>query len=161
MRALLHEGQRMERGIQSPCIPVGCAFFEYDRRGSVESYSEQLVIMKTKFILLLMGVLTLGSLSSCVAPYGVGYGYNNYSPYYGGFGGYNNYYRPGYAYSGYRSPYYGRPGFSGYRGGVGPGGYRGGGFTHVGGGSFGGNSFGGGAFHGGGFHGGGFGGHHR
>jgi len=105
--------------------------------------------MKTKLMLLLTAVITLGSLSSCVVPYGyASTGY--YRPWYGGFGGYgvyNNYYaRPGYAYGGYRAPYYGRPGFTGYRPGFG--GYRGG-YTHVGG-------FGGG-FHGG--HMGGF--HHR
>ena len=112
-------------------------------------FDEPLVIMKTKFILLFTAVISLGSLSSCVVPYGGGYGYNNYYPWYGGFGGYgiyNNYYsRPGYAYGGYRGPYYGRPGFTGYR----PGGFGGyhGGFAHSGG-------FGG-------FHGGGFAGHHR
>ena len=110
--------------------------------------------MKTKFILLLTAVITLGSLSSCVAPYGYGggYGYNNYYPWFGGFGGYNNYYytRPGYAYGGYRQPlgmrgpYAGRPGFTGYRSGFG--GYHSN-FAHSGG-------FGG-------FHGGGFAGHHR
>jgi len=93
--------------------------------------------MTTKLILLISAVITLGSLSSCVVPYGGGYGYNNY------------YSRPGYAYSGYRSPYYGRPGFTGYRPGFG--GYHGG-YTHVGG-------FGGGGFHSG--HMGGFGGHHH
>lgn len=88
--------------------------------------------MKTKLILLLTAVITLGSLSSCVVPYGyASTGYRR--PYYGGYGVYNNYYaRPG-----YRSPYYGRPGFSGYRPGFtgyrpGFGGYRGG-YTHVGG----------------------------
>ena len=58
--------------------------------------------MKTKFILLLTAVISLGSLSSCYyGGYGGGYGYNNYYPWFGGFGGYgiyNNYYaRPGYA----------------------------------------------------------------
>lgn len=105
--------------------------------------------MKTKLILLLTAVITLGSLSSCVVPYGyASTGYRR--PYYGGYGVYNNYYarpgyvRPGYAYGGYRSPYYGRPGFTGYRPGFsgyrpgftgyrpGFGGYRGG-YTHVGG----------------------------
>lgn len=103
--------------------------------------NEPSLIMKTKLILLVTAVLTLGSLSSCVVPYGPAYGYNNYRPgYYGGIGLYNNYYRrPGYVYSGYRSPYYGRPGFVGYRPGYhhayrpGYSGYRGGGFTHVGG----------------------------
>ncbi|MDI1315369.1 hypothetical protein [Prosthecobacter sp.] len=108
--------------------------------------------MKTKLILLLSAVITLGSLSSCVAPYGAGYGYGNnyYRSGYVGSGLYTNYYsRPGYAYSGYRSPYHNRPGFTGYRPTVGyrphVGGYRGGGFTRVGGFS-----------HPGGFH-----GHHR
>lgn len=98
------------------------------------------VIMKTKLILLLTAVITLGSLSSCVVPYG--YASTGYYRPWGGYGVYNNYYaRPGYAYGGYRAPYYGRPGFTGYRPGFG-------GYTHVGG-------FGGGGFHGGhmgGFH---------
>lgn len=97
--------------------------------------------MKTKLMLLVTAVITLGSLSSCVVPYGyASTGY--YRPWYG-YGVYNNYHaRPDYAYSGYRAPYYGRPGFTGYRSGWG--GYHGG-YTHVGG------------FHGG--HMGGF--HHR
>jgi len=95
-------------------------------------------IMKTKLILLLTAVLTLGSLSSCVVPYGVGCGYNN-----------NYYARPGYAYGGYRGPYHGRPSFTSYRPGYTGyrpcvGGYRRTGYTRVG-----------------GFYGGGFGGHHH
>jgi hypothetical protein len=127
--------------------------------------TEPPVTMKTKLILLFTAILTLGSLSSCVVPYGTGYGYNNYyrPSYYGGglysglgygglygglgYGGiYNNYY-PSYRYSGYRPTYgYNRPlGYSGYRPSYssyrpGFGGYHGG-YTHVGG------------YHGGGFHG--------
>lgn len=89
-------------------------------------------------MLLLTAVITLGSLSSCVVPYG--YASTGYYRPWGGYGVYNNnnyYARPGYAYGGYRSPYYGRPGFSGYRPGFtgyrpGFGGYHGG-YTHVGG----------------------------
>lgn len=95
--------------------------------------------MKTK-LLLVTAVLTLGSLSSCVAPYGGGYAYNRpvYRPIYtGGYG-----YRPSYGYGynrvGYRPSYgyaYNR-GFGGYHHNVGFGGYRGGfghpGFGHMG-----------------------------
>lgn len=139
--------------IQQPGPAIGAEFFEYAPRRCVELYNEPITIMKTKLMLILTAAITLTTLSSCYAPYGGGYGYNNYyrPSMYGGFGSYglfNNYYsRPGYAYSGYRSPYYGRPGFTGYRPSYSSyrpsySGYRGG-YSHVGGFGHHGGSYGG------------------
>lgn len=124
LRLCGHQERRLEHqgGIQWPDPPLGVLFHEYGRGGGVELWLNPSMNMKTKLILLFTAVATLGSLTSCDAPYGpgYGYGYNNYArPYNSGFGGYglsSNYYsRPGYAYSGYRSPSYSRPSYSGYR----------------------------------------------
>ena len=128
-------------------------------RGTASDYA----LMKTKLVLLFTAILTLTSLSSCIAPYGYGggygggYGYGGYGyrPMFGSYGGYGyNRYGSGYGgnrYAGYGGSYGGSRGYGGSYGG---GGYHGGGF---GGGGYGGHSGGFGG-HGGGFGGGG---HHR